>query len=505
MSADLETRLATTAETWERRSPTISTAEVIARASRPALASTPADMGTEIDLATTSRGGHRPRRAGTVAIFGVVAAALIAGIIVITSRPADAPRQQTPPAIAVPPSSIAPSIVTVQSATTELPSPTNASAVATLPADPTTSVPPVSTDAVDAPQILIPAGTASADSIADVRSAALAALATLSSFRATVAVRSTQTDATGSTVGDVTSTNTVTVLADGSLWGSGDLFTWTSYDPRTGVTLDEYVVDDVTHYQQIDGWTDNQTALGILFGTDPTMAAGLTTPGTTVQEITHLGAPAWLLTSHQDPSPDIPGVPTTDDAWVVDKATGLVVRHISNQVQPDGSSNREDSEITALATDVTLPPEFPGSFPDGVDVEHSGDPAAGPIADVATAASRFGWPVFVPSDFDPVRAQLALTYGDTTDANGQPVPHSALTISVPTGFVRVSIRLDSPVVPVFPADPSLQILSSGALAGNAYRFSHDMVSVLGGPVGVTVYDPSGHALDIANSLVLVGG
>ncbi|MCU1392522.1 MAG: hypothetical protein JWM34_950 [Ilumatobacteraceae bacterium] len=494
MRTSLEDRLADVARSWDLAAPPITADEVM----RAAATASPHDTHGAVSLLVPMGAiGPRPssrRRLRMAAIYGAAAAVLIAGVIIITSRHADAPPAQGPtPATTPPATDVSPAFVDPVPASTDPP----ASDPSPSSAPTTTASTEVSTSEPSDPST--PPATAA--QLAEVRTAALEALQRLPSYRATVTKHDAQIDANGAATQDTTSTNTITVEASGELWATGDLFTWTSYDPTTGITLDEYTIDGVTHRQEIDGWTDSSTALGMIVGGDP--ATDLDAGGadaTSIADTLHLGRPAWTLTEH---SVETYGAKLTlDSVTVVDKDTGVVVQRSEHQTAPDGSVTTTGYDFTSFEVGVDLPPDYPGHFPDGAEVERSGDDTVFPLPDPATAVVRFGHPLYAPRGASVDHARITVTTSIGTDAEGGPLPSANATITFPTGFLRPTITFETPSFPA-PPDPTAPRLTSGALAGDAYVVQGDQVTVLDYPVTITIDFPFGHSLDIANSLVAI--
>ena len=465
----------------------------------------------------TTRAIARQRGRRQVAVFGLAAASLIGGLIVITSRapgsspvgPADSPFATS----AAPTTSsdltdsthnpIVPTVSTEIRTATELTPPT-APAIPT----PTTTPTPV------------------AAQLADLRAAATQALAALTSFRATVERRTSTTSADGTTTdAGATTTNTVTLMADGREWSEGDQILWSSYDPMTGVSRGAFAdATGVVHYQQMDGQSDAFTVINMMFGYNPLGAkSGLAGPASTVTvtETHWQDRPATVVTIHDGTIPYT--TKPTDDTrvFVVDSMTGLIVRYSRATIQ-NGVTTNELSEMSALEAGVDPPASFPGDFPAGANVERSGNPSAYASLSVAETVAVFGQRIVVPESM-PSDARLTLT-----TALGESYNDLTLTLPLSNGFdsSELTIRMDvatGPTQPGFavvdgfvcpsadgvacdPPSSDLSTLSAGALAGHPYATSEGAITIYDGPLDITIGKPTtAEALAVANSLVRATG
>ena len=508
MSTDLRDDLRRLAGTWESAAPSISAEEVMSRrATTRDVADHRANSVDGIAVGATftkgSRRRHEPRRRG-VAIYGLGAATLIAGFLIIAANRTDAPTHDptnTGPAPSTPTTGL-PNPTTIDP-TTINPTGTTESAVIT-----TESAPVSTLSAATQPSPTTP--SASAAGPAEVRAAAVNALTELTSFRATVTSRQYQTASDGSVLQDTTTTNTVTFMGDGRMWFEGDSFIWGSFDPATGTVRGEYADPDGSeHYQQIDGWADNTTGINIMFGYNPVPVPASFADDAVVEDVVQLDRPAWKLTmtsSILSPGATAASVETS----VVDQATGLVVAHSSTNPQSDGTTFSQESEFTSLSVGVELPANFPGAFPEGATVERSGDPAAFTTLSLADAVAEFGQPVFAPADISPTSRSSIQTMPTGEQASGEPAEVRSLRIEVPVGFARsyISITDYSALADPLPTNSSVLAMSrhldGGALAGQPYDVSGATLTIFASPLSITVDAPTAElALQLANSLVAV--
>jgi hypothetical protein len=443
-----------------------------------------------------------------VAVFGLAAASLIGGLIVITSRspnrspvgPSDSP--PTTPVAAVPSSN---PVATTQTTTA-----------------PTTSGEQTDTSATTSPSSTT-TSTPLATQLADIRHAAALALASLTSLRATVQRHSSTTTADGTTTDGGTSTNTVTLMADGREWSEGDQILWSSYDPTTGISRGAFTdVTGAVRYQQIDGQSDSFTPVNIMFGYNPLAATngfGSTSSTVTLEETEWHGRTAWQITTHDDTVPFTSQVTNDTRVYVVDTTTGLIVSYSATTIQ-NGVTSIDEAEVSALDVGVDVPATFPGEFPAGATVDRSGDPAAFVSLTVAEAVAVFGRGVYGPADM-PAAARLSLA-----TALGQTFNDLTLTVPLPGGFGAsgIAIRMDVPTSaappdPGFaavdgfvcpsadgltcnPPKPGLPTLSAGALAGHPYETFETGILIYDGAITISIGKPTvAEALAVANSLV----
>ena len=352
----------------------------------------------------------------------------------------------------------------------------------------------------------------------DVDDEVFAALAELDSFSgtATVVERTVHPASTG--LPDDTSTrgtHRLTMLADGRVWTESTDGGWSSFDPGTGVARLGYVaLDGTVKYQEVQGWTDYSTGLMILGGHLPVLEPGVHQPNTPVTETTFEGRPAWEIRQMLG-------------AVIVDQATGIVVRSLTENPQDDGRLVIQESTLVDLEVGTALPDIFPGLFPEGAAVDRSGSPTGALSLTVDEAATRFGRGVVVPPSAD---ASMRITLSESTGNMGSvEMLNQRLELSISDGFVRttrIEIMKFVPVDDVLPDGWAIvdgeacastdgvtcglegpddsSVITSGPFAGAPSAVEGTRVTIEDGPWRIVISAVSGDAaLDIANSLVRV--
>lgn len=228
------------------------------------------------------------------------------------------------------------------------------------------------------------------------------ALRNLTGFSATVST------ADGGVSGDTAEPElvTYTLLADGSLYVSTGAGTFGSYDPVTGSVLGAFRDEsgELT-YQEITGQTDNGLPLTILGGFDPTRLIENQGEGKQrISEIDFERRPAWEVTTIQEfaaddfafgdePSPYEADF-TQTTVQIIDQESGLILR--TSETSTDPSSRDRMTVLSDVKVVDTMPPEFPGSFPDGVEVDRSGNTPRVAGATVEDVVDLFGTAVPIP-------------------------------------------------------------------------------------------------------------
>jgi hypothetical protein len=436
--------------------------------------------------------GERPARSGKWIWLGAAAAivALIVGAVALVREPSNGSISPAPPETTVP-----------------------------------ITVPP--TIAVEEPAVTTTAAAEPAVTVADVQAAVTERLSTLQGVRATATVHTRQTALDGSTVPtaqETTSVNEITLMADGSLWLQGDLARWSSYDASTGVSRAAFITaDGATQYQEIVGWTDNTTPLLIALRVNPVMRFDSVQDSTVEEVVSRLGRPAWRLrNSLEYGAPDDLSAFSQQEIFTIDKESGLIVEY--RQVVNNGVEDVTEMSLTDLQLDATLPAEFPGSFPDGAVVDHSGNPAGFRVVAPEEASAQFGSPVFLPAAADSTVRIVMSTNEGLWGQNSLPVTSAQLTIELRTGFVINSVlimkttaqpgtEVTDPTAVVVDglicfstdgvtcSDASLgSVITEGALAGAPSVAQSSSVSASVGAVQyVVIAGSSDEALAIANS------
>ena len=233
---------------------------------------------------------------------------------------------------------------------------------------------------------------AGSDPFAEMEAERIAALSSFDSVSFTATV-SEQYD--GQPENTTNHTNDVVLRNDGSLWATGDTILMNSFDAATGVARLHFVqADGSSAYQEVVGWTDNSVPLmTMLGGVDPTGPVDVL-DGATIEATTLDGRDVWRVGRTLAMDGD-----EQTDTWTVDRATGLIVGYDVDWVY-DGASRhaRRSVVISDVVLGAELPPEFPGSFPEGAVVDRSGDPNGFRLATVAEAATAFGDGFVLPAD-----------------------------------------------------------------------------------------------------------
>ncbi len=267
-----------------------------------------------------------------------------------------------------------------------------------------------------------------ADQLAAIEAEVIPELASLSGFRATATVVRVGTDANGAPV-SATSTNEVTLLGNGSMWTTMSNGGWGSFDPATGLTRGAFP-DGAggVSYQLIEGWSDNSVGVNILLGHDPiVMPTSISGAVESITEVDHDGRPGWEIRTTED---------ELATSYVIDRATGLLVAFVHGE---------DSMSLTALSTDVSLPPEFPGSFPEGADVQRSGDPNAFQPMSIEDAVTQFGTGAMTPDPFDPATGASVAEVPATYDG-GYSTVQKRLVLQLRSGFLRTEVTVFKEVV-----------------------------------------------------------
>lgn len=432
MAADLESRIAELAAEWDALVGPIRLADL---RGRPAPEQGGATMDELIDPFATS---PRPRRWWALAGSGLVAAALLVGLVVLlTRRDAHDPAE---PDGTVPPTSIVATTLGPEISVVD-------TSVAVTTAAPASTGDPATTTATTL------SDEQSAAQLDEIRTEVTRLLAGFDSFRAvaTTTQRSTPApDDTSEEPNDLTTTNTVTLRADGSMWAENETG-WNAYDATTGIARIAWTNQDGSvAYQEVVGWGNNSVPLNVAAGYDPTqLGVG---GAVAISEITsHLGRPAWKI-SWSFPIGAAQGsdagavLPIQEDSMVIDQTTGLVIQRTTYSVQEDGGESFEDSRLDEIELGVELPATWPGSFPEGATVDRSGDPNGFTPMTIEQAAAEFGPGLAVPTD----REVSSIAIGQISTAIGSTrltTLTQEVTITAHTGFAR-SLVVFSRILPI---------------------------------------------------------
>ena len=352
------------------------------------------------------------------------------------------------------------------------------SVATTEPVEPATSAAPTTAPTTGAPTTAppttqVPTSVPAGPTVADVRRHQIDKLGQLPGFTATARFEST---AEGAVEPVEPRTGTVTLLADGSFYADTGPDTWGSYEPATGTARGAYIGPDGNlAYDEIVGQHDNHLAVGILVGHDPTAlvvssSGPFETPGFSevVAETTFDGRPAWEIATtiaavQPRPQPGIgtdPVPPLQRTVQIVDQATGLVVHDTTTNTL--GTVSTRTSTLTDVRIVEELPPEFPGSIPDGVPVNRSGDPTQAPIS-VDAAVEAFGRPLPLPPIPDGARvvyARSELLLSEDPEAD-RLISHNVIVMHA-NSFVAPVVQISAVSLPPGMPLPDGYIVEDGA-------------------------------------------
>ena len=221
------------------------------------------------------------------------------------------------------------------------------------------------------------------------------------------------------------------------------------------------------YYQLIEGWTDNSTGLSIMLGSDPARLLGETAPYSrvVVTETTHDQRPAWQIESMMNAggAPVDQDVATQTERFVVDQATGLIV---VSSVEWQGTPQdrvRRSSELIDIERVSEMPAGFPGEFPEGAQIDRSGDPNAFRPATLDEAAAWFGPGFFAPANV-PAGTTIFLNEYEWESDNPESALNKSVQISAREGFATPwSMYLSKDEPGPGGATPDGQLLIDGTL------------------------------------------
>lgn len=245
---------------------------------------------------------------------------------------------------------------------------------------------------------------------------------------------------------DTTTINQVTLFGNGLMWVEPAAGGWSSFDPLTGTSQLAYI-DPATQtlkYQQINGWTENNVGLSILFGGDPVTNVAVlqaaATAGATITDVIFDGRDAWSIVRTTDAFafPGQSKEATATSTIVIDKASGLTVRTNDAVLNDDGvTTSIDETSLTGLVANVDVPPAFPGAFPPGAEIDISG--AALVRGSIEEIANRFGPGFVAPADLDPAALVGLVEIPASTGAYDS----TQLTASIITfnGFLKTTIEM----------------------------------------------------------------
>jgi hypothetical protein len=462
-------------------------------------------------------------------LSGALVAGTVGAIALVGGLGSDRPQNETPavasgPELTEPDQDLseAPPVESTQVATTSVP----ASTQVTEPAVPVTTV---SDDLT----------------VAQVRTAQLAALRSLQGFAATVSRTVVAPDGTSSV-----QESRFSLLADGSFYNETGPGLFQSYDASTGTVLAAF--DNGSggiSYQRIIGQQDNSLPLLMLAGYDPTIVVQEDSMSDQVAEVVEYdGATAWQVTSTFEfkKTPDFvsEGGPPPDDftqitTQTIDPTTGLVVAYTVTSTRE--SQQTIDSHLVDVEAIDTMPAGFPGTVPEGSPVDESGSPTGFQAATANDVASSYGIPTPIPASAGTATITISesLTYDDGADSRiAEPAgTYRQTTFTTMEGFVKTAVMLftqsldegheppdgmasadgylcfdldgnnqcELPELP--PGDdtnPNLFRITEGALAGQLAEFGGQSLSTQLPPFRISIQvDNLDDAKAIANSFNLV--
>lgn len=258
-----------------------------------------------------------------------------------------------------------------------------------------------------------------------------------------------------------------TLLTDGSLYVETGAGTFGSFDPATGIVLGAFRDQSGNmQYQEITGQSDNGLPLTILGGFDPTRLIEGTFDGEqTIRDVGFEGRPAWEVTTVQAFPADwfnVPAVSAPLDAdiiqttvQIVDQQSGLIVS--TTETSTDPNSGGRDTVLSDIAVVDTMPPEFPGAFPDGAQVDRSGGSPPVTDATIDDVLDLFGIPVPIPvglvagTAVDGGTPEIVIVdrpqYDETDDPNSEPrTTYREARFTVREGFVATTVSVSSIVL-----------------------------------------------------------
>ena len=474
------------------------------------------------------RRNHRSRRLVLV-LSGALVAGTVGAIALVGGLGDDRAQNEAPPVASGPDSTDR------EQDLAEVPPVESAQVVAT-------SVPlttPVSEPAV-------PVTTVSNDlTVAQVRTAQVAALRSLQGFSATVSRTTNAPDGTSSV-----QESRFALLADGSFYNEAGPGLFQSYDPSTGTVLAAF--DNGSggiSYQRIVGQQDNSLPLLILAGYDPTLLVDDDPRSHPIVEVVQYdGNTAWQVTTtfefKKSPNFVSEGGPPPDDftqitTQTVDPTTGLVVAYTVTSTQENQQTI--DSHLMDVEAIDMMPDGFPGTIPKGAAVDESGNPTGFQPVTANDVASSYGIPTPIPASADTATITMmeSLTYDEGADSRtAEPSgTYRQTTFTTMDGFVKTAVMLftqslaegheppeqmasadgylcfdldgnDQCEVPELApgddADPNTFQITTGALAGQIATFVGHGLSTQLGPFRINIQvDNLSDAKTIANTFNLV--
>jgi hypothetical protein len=473
MSTDLTERIADLARQWETDAPTIALDE-LHTASAGKLALQRHSAVIELDLRDTRR--------GRLALILVSVAAIAVGLFVVLSRDPDVVDPAAPstlPSIATSVPAAPVTTATTATATTLIPDTSIA---------PTTSTAGISPDAV-------------ASRLADIDAARADALRVFDTIGFTV--RHVRVDPAGTVESE--SSADVVLRNDGSAAVVSDDFLYSYYDAAAGTARASFVdADGNTAYQELAGQSDSSVALGIPTG----LPNGIVEPFplmpdyvVDVADDAIDGRAAWRIDREYDMGDG--SDPQTTSIWI-DVETGVTLQTRSTGTSVSNGVPLTDTlTLSTLTIGAPMPADFPGSFPDGADVERSGDATQFGATSIEAAAVEFGSGVPVPSGPADVVFVSRMNFGNE---DGSTTSSPSLVVRWLDGFLTTTEYRLTTFPPSMPV-PDTCAPCTGTLLQELHALAGQgaMITVHRGNLGISITGPDIEAVrTVIDSLVESG-
>ena len=316
--------------------------------------------------------------------------------------------------------------------------PTPASTIppATTPAEPEPTIATPTTSAIDSSDISLEGDPA--EVIDAIDADRIDKLRNLDGFTATVRQTNETLDTDGQPIDSQPGVDSrTTLLADGSMWTEVEGGGFASYDAATGESRGAMLMPSGDmYYQLIEGWTENSTGMSIMLGHDPArLLSEIGAPGSVVVDETTYGErTAWIVeTTWTSIGPEPDDSERQVETFIVDQATGLMVSSSIEWESQSGETSRRTSELSDIEVTDEMPDGFPGQFPEGAQIDRSGDPTAFRPTTLSEAAEWFG-PGFVAPPDVPAGTKIFLTEYEWETDNPQTARNKTVEIQTREGF-----------------------------------------------------------------------
>ena len=343
---DLDDQLSMLVRRWEADAPSISIEEATTRVR----VGEPSEPGSEavddrdhlVLVWATAGSPHRRRRA--LAMMGVAALVLV-GLVVLV-RHGDNDQEPFRPGI----DTVAP-----QPSVSATPS-------TSAPASTTPTSTPVTT--VVAPIVVPTYADRATQQLATIQSTAAATLTGVETLQATATWKSTTQTSDGQILDDRVMVNNVTLSSSGSMWTTGTMLQWSSYDSTTGIGRTQAVGSDGNHiYTQYSFTT---LPLPVVIGLDPTPRFAELGNDAEISDAEQDGRPVWEVTSTHDSTGPDGAVTHIEETLEIDKATGLVIGRANTSATADSvtvqSATLTNVELNENATTNPRTASTPSAF-----------------------------------------------------------------------------------------------------------------------------------------------